>query len=142
MSVLQEQQASLPVQPKGVSLVITEHDYNPANGHYEPMLAVPPANAIGVGNLSGGALMLTPPNINARWVYGIIASDGGSGFSAFTLVDSLGPTVKFGPVNVASGGNYTLMSTPDAPIFTLPPNDGLGIVSATPIVVDVIYIDK
>jgi hypothetical protein len=142
MSVTDEQQTQLPVQPKGAALIIAIHEYNPANGHYEPAVLNPPSNAIGIGTLSGGPIFLTPANINQRWVYGVIASDGGSGGGVFILMDTLGPTLKFGPQNVASGGVFSLISTPNAPLFTLPPNDGLGIISANPLVVDVLYVDK
>jgi hypothetical protein len=141
MSVINEQQGSLPVQPKGVDLVIAEHDYNPTNGHYEPELFHAPTNVLGIG-ASGGVLIMTVPlTVNARWIYGLVITDGGSGRDYIQLVDTAGPTLKFNIITI-SGGNYTLMSDPEAPIFTLPAGDGLIALCTNPQIVDVIYIDK
>lgn len=142
MSVLDEQQSSLPTQPKGVSLVITRHDYNPANGHYEPWFTTSPTNDVVTGNQSGSVIFVVPTTVNARWVYGVVGTDAGSGGGIFKLWDSKGPYLEF-TAGVQSGGTYNALSTPQAPLFVLPAGDSLiNIDPGNPISVNVIYVDK
>lgn len=142
MSVINEQQGSLPRQPKGVDIVMTDHEFNPANGHYEPVLAVAPANIQNVATSGGSILFTVPATVNQRWVYGVIAIPQ-SGDEYVQLSDSLGANKL--PIQAASGVTFILMSTPGAPLFTV--NGGLSllatpIINESPMIIDLIYIDK
>ena len=143
MSVVNEQQTSLPPQPKGADLVITEHDFNPENGHYEPELYHAPDSVLGIAQSGGAIIFGVPLTVRARWVYGIIATDGGSGLETLIISDVTAGAQKVQAI-INSGGNFVVMSDPEAPIFRVPGGDVLQLISVggNPVVVDLIYIDK
>jgi len=141
MSVTDEQQASLMVQPSGAGQIYSEHPYNPANGHYEPRHKNAPTSAVAVAAAApGGPICVVPATVSQRWVYVVRVS--GIGAELVTLIGSVGGAKLV--VRVAALTDTQVISTVDSPIFTLVGGEVLVAISAggAACPVSISYIDK
>jgi hypothetical protein len=142
MSVIDEQQASIMIQPSGAGEIISPHQYNPANGHYEPKHKVSPASVVAVSAAApGGPICLVPATVSQRWVY-LVRVGGLQGNDVVTLVGTVGGAKLV--VNVAAAVDTQIIEDIDSPIFTLVGGEILVAISAaaTANPVSISYIDK
>lgn len=113
-----ENLSSLSVQPSGVHLITTEHYFNPHTGYYEPVSkSVPGFVCVPVLAAPGTPLRAVPATVNAMHVYHITLADAGAG-DVVTITDAAANLywVGFAP----APGNLVVVSSPEAPIFTVP----------------------
>lgn len=110
-----EIQIPLPDPPTGVALVITEHEYNPESGHYEPPLRDRPLTASATVTVppAAAALLLTVGAGAPVWIYHLVlANEGGN--ERVTITETGGNTYI---VDVPLNDTVVIVSTPQAPIF-------------------------
>ena len=108
-----ESQVPLPAPPTGVALVLTEHVYNPENGHYEPSIRGLPLNVNLLSPLVVAAFLAVAAN-TAVWFYHFVFANTGGAVVTVTLAEPGGNTYI---VEVPANQTVTMISNPDAPLF-------------------------
>lgn len=136
---IQEVQGPLMNRPTGMAVVIAEHEYNPLNGFYEPLLHAAPDSATVLAIVAGATLTTVPATVNARYAYILVLSNTGAVGGTVTITDQAGAIMTmFVPAN----GTIAIVSTPSAPIFQM----AVGAVNVTSTIaaiqVFVSYFDK
>ncbi|MEE9316518.1 MAG: hypothetical protein V3U97_05355 [bacterium] len=108
-----ESQVPLPAPPTGVSIVLTEHVYNPENGHYEPPIRGPPLNVNLLSPLAAAAFLAVAAN-TAVWFYHFVFANTGGAAVTVTLAEPGGNTYI---VEVPANTTVQMISNPNAPLF-------------------------
>lgn len=111
-----EVQVPLPDPPTGIALVLTEHVYNPENGHYEPPLRARPQNA----SIPSGTLVAPNPLLavvagTPIWIYHIVLANVSGAAETCVLAETGGGNTY--TVEVPANQTVIVTSTPDAPLF-------------------------
>lgn len=139
MAAINEAQTPLPVPPTGVDTTITEHDFNPENAHYEPLLKNGPQNAVALA--TPVVANFIPVTATARpWIYYILLANTGGVAGTVILAEPGGNTLT---VEVPANLTVIVPSTPEAPIFVSRTAGQITIISdIATIAVTATYVNK
>lgn len=116
-----EVQVTLPAPPTGMALVTALHEYNPLNGHYEPLVKLQTLNDEIAATVAGALLMTVPATVNRRDVYIIVLSNTGATGDSVTIADAAGTNTI--TIYVPGYQTIAIVSIPAAPIISFGPGN-------------------